>query len=249
VLQYVDPSGHRECGPYCDGDLYYPEPDDGDRVGEYPSHVGTRESNLLAELIHKTVEFIHGFEGYHALTYGTELALGGLKIVEGSTYTGQALVYGTHEAKAAAGLPTHLTHARAATHAGLRPITQPLVAAGKAILSRGTAVALGIVIGVDIVEYHDNSAKLASALAVDTGITVAPPAAGAFVGTIVAPGVGTAIGMGAGYVLSIFASLFVRETLIDFSYERLASPAETEEQVSKWVIPTGLWVPFLDFLH
>ena len=41
---------------------------------------------------------------------------------------------------------------------------------------------LGIVYGLDIYEHHDDGTMLASAMVVDTGITLGPPAPGAAAG-------------------------------------------------------------------
>jgi hypothetical protein len=215
-VKYSDPTGHADwVGDYCEGGE------------EHPSHKETHSSHVAERLVHGVAEFIHAYEGYHALTHGVKMALGGLELVPGATYAGQMIVYGTFGAKAAAGLPTHLTHARAATHSGLVPYTNPWAAAGKVIQGRLSAVALGIVYGVDFVEYqvgHHDGSKLVSSIAVDTGITLGPPATGALFGSAIMPGPGTAIGTGVGYIVSIGWSLLGREATIDFVDEHIVTP-------------------------
>jgi hypothetical protein len=160
------------------------------------------------------------------------MARGGLRLARGATYAGQVIVYGTHEAKALAGLPTHLTHARAATYPGLIPYTNRWVAAGEVIRSPWTAAALGIVYVVDVYEYqwgskHDvglASTEFASAMTVDTIITLGPPAVGAGFGSFGGP-VGTVVGGAAGYGVSILWSLLFREATVSFTDEHIITPS------------------------
>jgi hypothetical protein len=203
----------------------------------HPSHGETHSLHMVEKLIHKGADLIHGYEAFHRFSHGLEMARGGLRLARRSTYAGQAIVYGTHEAKALAGLPTHLTHARAATHPGLIRYTNPLVAAGEVIRSPWTVAALGIVYVVDVYEYqwgskHDvglASTEFASAMTVDTIITLGPPAVGAAAGTIFGP-VGTVVGTGAGYLVSIGWSFIARDATVGFTDEHVITPSRESYQ-------------------
>jgi len=151
-LNLVNPSGHIDCSLLGDpGDVaacvaskvanLMSKPFNSG-AGEHSSHEETHFLHQLAKLTHKGDDVIHAIEGSHAFIHGTEMFHRELGFAQGATYAGQVIVYGTHEAKAAAGLPPYLTHARAATHSGLNPITNPWAAAGKAIRGCGSAVAL-----------------------------------------------------------------------------------------------------------
>jgi RHS repeat-associated protein len=232
-LRYTDPTEHAVCTDVECTQVVHLVTGDIIQHGArgHPSHGETHSSHMVEKLAHKGADLIHAYEAFHRFSHGVEMARGGFRLARGATYAGQVIVYGTHEAKALAGLPTHLTHARAATHPGLIRYTNRWVAAGEAIRSPWTVAALGIVYGVDVYEYqwgskHDvglASTEFASAMTADTIITLGPPAVGAGFGSFFGP-VGTVVGTGLGYVGSIGWSLLGREATVSFTDEHIITP-------------------------
>jgi RHS repeat-associated protein len=180
---------------------------------------------------------VGAYEAGRSTYNGVRMIQGGFAIVDattlarGATYPGQMIVRGTAGAKEGARLVPQFTHA-AAAHPALVPLTSPWAAAGQAVSEPATTVTLGIVYGVDIYEYglgskRDvglNSSEFASAVTVDTAITLGPPALGAGVGTIFGPA-GTVIGYGFGTVVSIALSVTVRDAAVSWTDEYIYGPA------------------------
>jgi RHS repeat-associated protein len=141
---------------------------------------------------------------------------GGFRLAEGASYPGQILVYGSYGAKTVAGVGAQFTHA-ASSHGLLGRYTSPWGAAAAA--ARGQAVSLVLVYGADVWEYASAgnlvTTEFASALVVDTGITLGPPAAGAAAFSWAGP-VGTVTGAGLGVVWSIGLSGEFRSNAIEF---------------------------------
>ncbi|MCS7352491.1 MAG: hypothetical protein RMM10_13500, partial [Anaerolineae bacterium] len=88
---------------------------------------------------------IAGREGWRAY----RMVEGGLRVVPGTRYPGQVIVYGTRTAKEAAGLSPFLTHARA-THPTLAPLLKPGAAAAAQFGSRFTWAGVGLVVVQDV---------------------------------------------------------------------------------------------------
>ncbi len=91
------------------------------------------------------------YGGYQAWRAGRMLR-GGLRFVPGSTYPGQIIVYGSWEAREAAGLSPFLTHARW-THPGLVRYLSPGAAFSRELFSGSTGVGVALSVGWDVYEY------------------------------------------------------------------------------------------------
>lgn len=160
---------------------------------------------------------------------GNSLLAGGFRLTPGSTYAGQVIVYGSHDAKSLLGLSPYLTHMR-----GVPPglVTTPGTAALRAVSGRLTAAGLGIVYGVDIYQYawgdKSNvgvaSSEFVSTITTDTVITLGPPAAGAAIGTAICPVVGTIVGGVIGLGVSVVWGVFGREGTISWVDDNIFSP-------------------------
>ncbi len=91
------------------------------------------------------------YGGYQAWRAGRMLR-GGLRLVPGSAYPGQIIVYGSREAREAAGLSPFLTHARW-THPALIRYLSPGAAFSRELLSGSTGVGVALSVGWDVYEY------------------------------------------------------------------------------------------------
>jgi hypothetical protein len=194
-----------------------------------------------------------GYGGYEAWQAGRMLR-GGLRFVPGARYPGQIIVYGTWEARRAAGLSPFLTHSRW-THPALIRYLSPGVAFSRELLSRSTGVGVALAVGWDVYEYGWGSKRevglaspeFAAALTVDVAASALLPAAGAAIGAALSPLcgpyapicmlAGVALGSGGTFVFSQNA-LGLREWSIEavrsFYEWILVPPATPELQEEQW---------------
>jgi hypothetical protein len=154
---------------------------------------------------------------------------GNFRSAPGTSYPGQIIVYGSHDAKNALELSPYLTHMK-----GFPASLTPGGAALRAISSKATAVGLGITYGVDIFEFAWGSqsdiglasSEFVSTITTDTVISLGPPAAGAAIGTAIFPGPGTAVGGAVGLIFSIIWSVGYRDTTVTWVDTYIFDPAE-----------------------
>ncbi|MGC9084268.1 MAG: RHS repeat domain-containing protein [Anaerolineae bacterium] len=177
------------------------------------------------------------YGGYQAWRAGRMLR-GGLRLVPGSAYPGQIIVYGSREAREAAGLSPFLTHARW-THPGLVRYLSPGAAFSRELLSGSTGVGVALSVGWDVYEYGWGSKRevglgsteFAAAVTVDVGTTALIPALGAAAGGLICgPGAPACviIGAAAGNLLIVgFSASGLRERSVEAVsgfYEAILQP-------------------------
>ena len=170
---------------------------------------------------------------------------GGFRLIQGTTYAGQVLVYGTQEAKAIAGLSPYLTHARGLTHPALVGYLKPGVAAWRSVANWSTLLGVALTVGEDVYTYGWGakkevglrSSEFAAALSVDVALSVGLSALGAALGTLACPGVCTAAGAAAGqFVAMTLQNSSVRDwmvTQVSSFYEDIGS----EELLTDYTTP------------
>lgn len=157
---------------------------------------------------------------------------GGFRVVRGTTYAGQRIIYGNAQAMEAAGLPASLRNVGAARLAGYGVASNPLSAAGKAAFSPLNIGLLVFTYGLDTYEYgwgskSDvglNSTEYLAALTTDTVIGLGPPAAGAAIGFAVGGPPGALIGGGIGGLASAGWGIFGRDATVSFVDQHIVTP-------------------------
>jgi hypothetical protein len=163
---------------------------------------------------------------------------GGLRLVSGSAYPGQIIVYGSREAREAAGLSPFLTHARW-THPGLIRYLSPGAAFSQELLSGSTGAGVALSVGWDVYEYGWGSKRevglgsteFAAAVTVDVAATALLPAAGAALGTLCGPYAPICVPAGAAagnFVVVIFSASGLRERsvgAVSGFYEAILQPS------------------------
>jgi hypothetical protein len=178
------------------------------------------------------------YGGYQAGRAGRMLQ-GGLRLVRGATYPGQVIVYGTREARRAAGLSPFLIHARW-THPGLIRYLSPGAAFSRELLSGSTGVGVALGVGWDVYEYGWGSKRevglgsteFAAAITVDVGATALIPALGAAAGGLICgPGAPACVVAGAAlgnFLVVWFSASGLREQSIEAVsgfYETILQPS------------------------
>jgi hypothetical protein len=144
------------------------------------------------------------------MSRGARMLQGGFAFAEGTTYTGQIIVYGSHSSSAAAGLSPYLRHANEA-HAGIQALRNPSVAAAANLTSKATGSAVILTVGANVLDFTlgENSqhgllsTEFVATNTVDVGTGLGFPAAGAYIGTAFYPGIGSLIGAGIGAVADV----------------------------------------------
>ncbi|GBC78743.1 hypothetical protein HRbin08_02241 [bacterium HR08] len=197
-----------------------------------------------------------GYGGYQTWRAG-QMLRGGLRFVPGSTYPGQILVYGSREARQAAGLSPFLTHARW-THPGLVRYLSPGAAFRHELFSASTGIGIALAVGGDVYEYGWGSKRevglrsteFAAAVTVDVGVTVLLPALGAAAGALICRPEAPAfviIGAAGGNLLIVgFSASGLRERSIEAVsgfYETILQPSPSAPESWEEIWPDWPNIP------